>query len=183
MTTSGPMSMSGQGALHIGSSSMRVGDINIEDLAQQAEKIGFDPEIRALIDGIEKIHNDLKKKNLELCFLEIVAMESTDENIADLRQQLFTAVRLIHGDEIEGLLNDEREVRRLSNMVGGGFLPDSKPRPMSEKEQLHKGIMTRFQKYFHDYRQLRVEIKDLKKRWKHRNDGDMYDDSACESSG
>ncbi len=166
-------------------SSMQVGDINIDELMRQAEKIGFDPELKTLIEGIDKVHTALKRKNLELSLLEIVAMESPDENISDLRQQLFTAVKLIHGDEIEELLNDDRQVNRLSSMVShGGLLPDAKPRrQISEKETLKNGIVSRFRKYFNEYRQLRVEIKDLKKNWKRRNDGDTQYDMDCESSG
>lgn len=161
------------------------GGIDIDELEKQAEKIGFGPELKDIIEEVAVIHTKLKKKNLELSLLEIIAMESIDENISDLRQQLFTTVRLIHGDEIQEILNDENQMARLANFDTSGLLPDAKPRSLiSERQELQNGIISRFRKYFRDYRQLRVEVRELKKNWKHRNGSSFEsDDDRCDSGG
>lgn len=160
------------------------GDINIKELTRQAEKIGFSSELKVLVEDVGKIHDELKRKNLELSLLEIIAMESIDENVSDLRQQLFATVRLIHGDEIEEILKDENQVRRLANFDIDKLLPEEKSRNINSKEEMRNGIISRFRKHFHDYRQLRVEVKNLKKNWKYRNDVASSDsEDCCDSSG
>lgn len=79
---------------------------NVRTLVNDAEKMGLTPEIRNLLEDFGEYKNRLEKKVQELSIIEAVAMESMDENVVDLREQLFMAVKLIHSDEIAEVIKE-----------------------------------------------------------------------------
>lgn len=80
------------------------------ELVERAHETGLTPEIKDMIDSVDEARRILTKKNFELNILETLAMESTDENVSDLREQLFTTVKLIHQDLVnEIMIREYRE--------------------------------------------------------------------------
>lgn len=78
----------------------------INQLNYEAKTIDFDSEILSLSDDVSDLHKQLKEKSLYFSIIMSLGMESDDDNIKELRKQLFLAVKLIHGDLIEKLKND-----------------------------------------------------------------------------
>lgn len=74
------------------------------NLLDKTEKIGLVPEIKELAEQVEDVAQKLKYKTHELEVLEVLAMESTNENVCELRTQLFTMVKLVHQNEIDQLM-------------------------------------------------------------------------------
>ena len=151
----------------------------LDELKRQAERIGFGPEIKDLVNDIEELRDQVRRKNLELALLEVAAMESRDENVTDLREQLFTTVKLIHGEEIEEILNDDNIMDRFGDFNGFHVSPrnvtSSSP---TEKEELKNNMLTRLRRNWDNYKELRKEVKLTKKNWKRNTpeDEDGYDE-------
>ena len=74
------------------------------NLLDKTEKMGLVPEIKELSEQVEEVASKLKYKTHELEVLEVLAMESTNENVCELRTQLFTMVKLVHQNEIDQLM-------------------------------------------------------------------------------
>ena len=142
----------------------------IDDLKEHADKIGFDPEIKELMEKVDSLSNDIKKKNFELMLLEVIAMESYDDNVKDLREQLFTAVKLIHSEDIEELMkNDYIKSQFFSDNQQGHIRFDTETSPDTDisKHEFHNNIVHRIGRYVSRNIELRKATKEFKKTWKH----------------
>ena len=160
----------------------------VDELKRQAERIGFGPEIKDLVDDIEELRDQVRKKNLELSLLEVAAMESRDENVTDLREQLFTTVKLIHGEEIEEILNDDNIMDRFGGFNGFHVSPRNATSSPTEKEELKNNMLARLRRNWDNYKELRKEVKLTKKNWKRNKTEDEFmdrddDDISMSDSG
>lgn len=79
----------------------------IEKLKKEAERMELTPEIRDLVEAHKKLQTKLQEKATKLGILEAIAMESMDENIVELRNQLFTVVTLLYSDKIDEIIKEQ----------------------------------------------------------------------------
>lgn len=151
-------------------------------LKKQAEKMGLTPEIKELAEGVEELSELIQRKNYELSILEAFALESPDENITDLRNQLFLAVKLIHSDEIETLLNDADTERRFSNH---SHLDSNVKLYHDEAKEFKAGLFSRIRNAYDKRKSLKKELKKVKENFKRRQNyaPTSSEDAMCESSG
>lgn len=99
----------------------------VNEIKGNTDNIGLTPEIRTLLKDVESIKYSLEVKNAELSILEAMAMESNDENIVELREQLFSLVKLLYSDKIQEL--SEQSVR---NNIRGPSLISSEAKPLKQ---------------------------------------------------
>jgi len=85
-------------------------------------------ETRELLDAHRKIQNDLSTLTYKLAVLESVAMESTDANVVELRNQLFTVVKMIHSDEIAEIVDRNKHQYENEARVEFAFSDESEVR-------------------------------------------------------
>ena len=84
-------------------------------LVREARKMGLSAEAHDVVERFEGIRQELIMKSRELATIEAIAMESNDENIIDLREQLFLAVKLIHSDSIKEVMEEYDEQDQYSD--------------------------------------------------------------------
>lgn len=134
-------------------------------LQKQAEKMGLMPEIKELADGVNELSELIQRKNYELSILEALAMESPDENITELRNQLFLTVKLIHSKEVEALLNDANAERRFSNHDHDYYDSDVKS-PGDQAKEFKTGLFSRLREAYGKRKVLKKELKKVKENFK-----------------
>lgn len=145
------MSMAGGYAMSASEESIDQGN-NIEYLIHQLKKnsgtMGLTNEVRSLLEEVENIKYNLEVKNMELSVLEAIAMESNDENVVELREQLFSLVKMIYSDKIHELSNQTIKQQRLepSPMFNG---VEAKPLNYKNKETISNGsVFDRIHSFF-----------------------------------
>lgn len=79
----------------------------IEKLSKEAERMGLTPEIRDLVEAHKECQKKLQEKAIKLGLLEAFAMESMDENVVELRNQLFTVITLLYSDKIDEMMREQ----------------------------------------------------------------------------
>lgn len=84
------------------------------NVLRDAESMGLVPEVREIIDALEECKEKLARKANELSVLEAIAMESEDENIKELREQLFAVVKMVHSDLLTETM-EEYDFREQDN--------------------------------------------------------------------
>jgi len=133
---------------------------NIEDtrreLVERAHKVGLVPEIRDIIESLDESRRILTKKNFELNILETLAMESDDQNISDLREQLFTTVKLVHQDLVNEIMISEYRDDALES----GF--DDSVKIDMGRDALHHKV----RRWFYKRKEMRGKLKQYKKNLK-----------------
>lgn len=82
---------------------------SVNALAKEAKKMGLSADVHEVVERFDVVRQDLIRKSRELAVIEAIAMESSDENIIDLREQLFLAVKLIHSDSIKDVIDEYEE--------------------------------------------------------------------------
>jgi len=136
------------------------------ELVERAHKAGLTPEIRDIIESLDESRRILTKKNFELNILETLAMESDDENISDLREQLFTTVKLVHQDIVNEIMISEYRDDALEPDFGWD---ESVKIDMSrDRNVLHQKVRT----WFYKRREMRAKLKQYKKKLKIKMDLD-----------
>jgi len=88
-------------------SSMDGPGIDFQSLIDKSRKMGLTPDIRDMIISFEDCKNILKAKEVELDTLQAIVMESDDENISTLREELFIVAKLLYSDVIEDVIKRE----------------------------------------------------------------------------
>lgn len=128
------------------------------ELVEKAQKAGFTPEIKDMIDSIDEARKILTKKNFELNIIETLAMESTDENVSELREQLFTTVRLVHQDLVnEIMIHEYRDEALEPHSVYG-----DKADIYSNRDNLLQKVRV----WFYKRKEMREQLKQYKKNLK-----------------
>lgn len=82
---------------------------NVNALVTEARKMGLSSDVHEVVERFDEVRQELIAKSRELAVIESIAMESSDENIIDLREQLFLAVKLIHSDSIKDVMEEYEE--------------------------------------------------------------------------
>lgn len=135
---------------------------NIEDtrreLVERAHKIGLVPEIKDIIESLDESRRILTKKNFELNILETLAMESDDENVSHLREQLFTTVKLVHQDLVNEIMINEYRDDALDPESGW----DSNVKIDMGRDALHHKV----RRWFYKRKEMREKLKQYKKNLK-----------------
>jgi len=136
----------------------------IKTLIDDAEKMGLTFDIRDLLDGFNDYKQQLEVKARELSILEAIAMESKDENIRELREQLFMTVKLIHSDEITEVENayNKRETvasgLTFTTNVRGGRIGGNMSVEEDDDDTISKyAVMERMRRYLNrraEYKQF-----------------------------
>lgn len=132
------------------------------ELISRAKKAGMTPEIRDLIETFDESRKILIKKNFELNILETLAMESTDENISDLREQLFTTVKLVHPEIINEMMIQEYKEDALEPFDWGDADTDMHIDMGYDRNKLHQKIRT----WYFKKKEMRNKLKQYKKNLK-----------------
>ena len=128
------------------------------ELVEKAQKAGFTPEIKDMIDSIDEARKVLTKKNFELNILETLAMESTDENVSELREQLFTTVRLVHQDLVNEIMIHEYRDDALE--------PTSVYIDKSDIYSNRDNLIQKVRTWFYKRKEMREQLKQYKKNLK-----------------
>ena len=130
-----------------------------KELVKKAHETGLTPEIKDMIDSVDEARRILTKKNFELNILETLAMESTDENISDLREQLFTTVKLVHQDLVnEIMIREYREDALEPSSVYGEKI---------DMDNDRHGVYTqKVRTWFYKRKEMREKLKQYKKNLK-----------------
>lgn len=143
---------------------------NIEDtrreLVERAHKIGLVPEIKDIIESLDESRRILTKKNFELNILETLAMESDDENVSHLREQLFTTVKLVHQDLVNEIMINEYSDDALDPESGW----DSNVKIDMGRDALHHKV----RRWFYKRKEMRGKLKQYKKNLKIKMDIEGY---------
>lgn len=165
------MTFIGGGTRMVGSSSEAVSiKPNIEDtrreLVERAHKIGLVPEIKDIIESLDESRRILTKKNFELNILETLAMESDDENVSHLREQLFTTVKLVHQDLVNEIMINEYRDDALDPESGW----DSNVKIDMGRDALHHKV----RRWFYKRKEMRGKLKQYKKNLKIKMDIEGY---------
>ena len=129
------------------------------ELVEKAQKIGFTPEIKDMIDSIDEARKVLTKKNFELNILETLAMESTDENVSELREQLFITVRLVHQDLVNEIMIREY---RDDGLEPSSIYVDK----MDMGDDRDGRITQKVRTWFYKRKEMREKLKQYKKNLK-----------------
>lgn len=132
----------------------------VNDIKSNADNIGLTPEIRTLLKEVENIKYKLEVKNAELSILEAMAMESNDENVVELREQLFTLVKLLYSDKIQELSEQTvRNANRIPAFADDGGGPRQKT---VDTVPSHSSIFSRISKIFNNRTKHEDSINQLK---------------------
>jgi len=135
------------------------------ELVERAHETGLTPEIKDIIESVDEARRILTKKNFELNILETLAMESTDENVSDLREQLFTTVKLVHQDLVNEIM--VREYR------DDGLEPSSVYGEKIDMGDDRDGRLTqKVRMWFFKRKEMREKLKQYKKNLKTKMDLD-----------
>ena len=98
-------------------------NLSIEDTARRllidSEKMGLDSEVRNIIDVMDECREKILVKANEISMLEAIAMESKDENIKELREQLFAVVKMVHSDLLTEVETEYYNRNRSLNLNHG----------------------------------------------------------------
>jgi len=158
----------------------KTSDINggLHQLKKQAEKMGLTPEIKELTSEVDELSELIQRKNYELTILEAFAMESPDENVTELRNQLFLTVKLIHSEEIEILLKDADMEKRFTNH---GYHDSDVKMHHDQSREFKDSLFSRIRGAYNKRKALKKEIKSLKEHFKRRQENPS-EDVQCESS-
>ena len=150
--------MAGSSAQSEGIRTLSVDELQRE-LIEKAQKAGFTPEIKDMIDSIDEARKVLTKKNFELNILETLAMESTDENVSELREQLFITVRLVHQDLVnEIMIREYRDDGLEPSSVYGD--------KMDMCDDRDGRITQKVRTWFYKRKEMREKLKQYKKNLK-----------------
>ena len=149
--------MAGSSAQSEGIRTLSVDELQRE-LIEKAQKAGFTPEIKDMIDSIDEARKVLTKKNFELNILETLAMESTDENVSELREQLFTTVRLVHQDLVNEIMIHEYRDDALE--------PTSVYIDKSDIYSNRDNLIQKVRTWFYKRKEMREQLKQYKKNLK-----------------
>ncbi len=137
------------------------------ELIERAHETGLTPEIKDIIESVDEARRILTKKNFELNILETLAMESTDENISDLREQLFTTVKLVHQDLVNEIM--VREYR--DDGLESGFDSNVK---MDMGDDRDGRLTQKVRMWFYKRKEMREKLKQYKKNLKTKMDIEGY---------
>lgn len=147
--------MPGQGE---GARRVEMTEDTVRTLINDAEKMGLTPDVRNLLEDFDEYKKRLEVKVQELSIIEAIAMESMDENVKDLREQLFTVVKLIHSDKIAEVVNEFKNRDR-----SGGFTSDSSMKEQASNNTISKyDIMERMRRYLNkrsDYKRMKESTR------------------------
>ena len=96
-------------------------DSNIRALIEKASRMGLTEDIRDMVDDVNTLKAILYKKSYEMDMLELIVMHSDDDNIIELREQLFATVKLVHSDILQALMAERDRHQGLSGVgsLGG----------------------------------------------------------------
>lgn len=130
------------------------------DLIEKARRMGITHEIKDLIDQVRDMERVLIEKNYELDVLEMLAMESDDENIINLREQLFTTVKLVHTDLINEL-GQELQYRLRDDIIKADMAPQV-------GSNSNENLLRRARDWYFKHKQIRKEMKVVKERLKNK---------------
>ena len=133
--------------------------IDINELKNLAKKMGLTPDVRDMIDAFTECRQTLEKKSLELNILATIAMESDDENISELREQMFTVVKLLYSDIIVDIMKDHNN----------GYVSeyDGYSSYLGEQSVLSKqSILNRMRTYINNRSKYKEQLAIIKKRLK-----------------
>ncbi len=149
-------------------------DINylVRNIKESVDMVGLTPEIKELLEEVDSIKYKLEVKTTELAILEAIAMESTDENVAELREQLFTLVKLLYSDKIVELSTNF--IRNRPGMLS--YDMDSGGETKPEREITRGSILNRISNFFEKRRKHKKAIKYL-------NETNSMDESCGDSAG
>jgi len=136
------------------------------ELVERAHKIGLVPEIKDIIESLDESRRILTKKNFELNILETLAMESDDENVSHLREQLFTTVKLVHQDLVNEIMINEYRDDALDPESDW----DSNVKIDMGRDELHHKV----RRWFYKRKEMREKLKQYKKNLKIKMDIEGY---------
>lgn len=144
------------------------GNSDIDQMKQMASKMGLMPDIHDMLEAFEECKLVLTTKALELNALQALAMESDDENITELREQLFVVTKLLYSDIIEDIIKEsvdsEAKKERVTGFVGG--FQDG-----NVKADLSRGnIFQKMRIYMNKRSKYKKDLKKIKKRLKENMD-------------
>ncbi len=153
--------------IHVSSSGL-TGSIRREDtdsavlnLIEKASRLGMTDDIREMVDDVDRLKEILNKKAAELDILEILAMQSDDENISELREQLFATVKLIHSDVIQEMVSNRDRDSDL--IIEDTFWNQSIDR---NKKKDSQGLIDKVRGAWHNHKEVRKLHKLAKRRIK-----------------
>lgn len=135
-------------------------DTPLGELIQQAKNMGVSHEVRDIANDLDSVRNAIGRKTRELEIIEGLALESDDQNIANLRGQLFTTVKLIHNDIINTMLDDYDQSERESPYPGDSCSTEE-DRPMDKST-----LMGRIRGFWRRRRMYRKQLKEIKEQLK-----------------
>ena len=136
-------------------------DPTVHALIDKASRMGLTSDIRDMIDDVGELKAILHKKNAELDILELLAMYSDDDNIIELREQLFVTVKLIHSDIIITMIA-ERENEMGHDDSSGIWITQSK----DESKMDNKTILDKIRSAWYQKRELRRLAKEARRQIK-----------------
>jgi len=131
-----------------------------EAIIQKAHRMGVTHEIRDLSEQVDEMRKVIRRKNYELDVLEMLALESDDDNVTTLREQLFATVKLIHNDLVDELLKDFYDGPQPESEYDDYHtaMPDAKPRPFDKK-----ALLNRARQWYYQRTEIRRQMKHVKK--------------------
>ena len=141
----------------------------IMELKKEAEKMGLTPEIYDLIETHKECQKSLQKQAIKLGLLQAFAMESIDENVVELRNQLFTVVTLLYSDKIDEsikeLITQDDSVAMLDTDIGIKF--DSSGSNEVKEDCSRYDIITRMKEYMRKRGHYKTQLADIKRNLKY----------------
>lgn len=136
-------------------------NVSANELKNSARKMGLIPEIRDMIVNFQECQNILEVKSLELNLLESLTMDSDDENVVELREQLFAVTKLLYSDVIAEAVREE-QLKSNTKPDDVGFSSD-----IVVKIDMNKNsILNRLRTYIYKRSLYHENIKKIKKRLK-----------------
>jgi len=137
-------------------------EVDIAELKKMAHKMGLSPDIYDMLESFEECKYTLESKSMELNALQALAMESDDENITDLREQLFVVTKLLYSDIIEDIM---KEPGYQINAKDSSYLDDD------FKSDMSKGNMFQQMRiYMNKRKRYKEQLTKIKKRLKENMD-------------
>lgn len=134
---------------------------NRQILADMTNKLEVGDDLIDLHDDIQQLSTKLRHKSAEYVTLEALALYSDDENIVELRKQLFFTTKMIYGDLVTEFSREYAENTQDAEVEDyGDCTPESHDKkPLSAREL----VMTFFDHIYRLTKNARIRKKMLNK--------------------